>query len=217
MTEGASTDQKDEELRETLERARRGDRIALEQLLERTAGPVFDFLRRRFGDGSLRGREEDAAIETLLRVVQHVDSCQASTPRAYWKWVLTIARNEGLRLARGSYLTRSSVLTPAILDALQETEVENETSAIAPLLPLLKQAIEGISAERQELLGLRYVERLEYAEIAEIIETTAAAAKRRVQRLHSRLHRDLRRAVEAYDGPDKTRVRAAFRRLNRAR
>lgn len=199
-----------------LQRARRGDQDALNDLLDITYAVVLDFLRRRNPDGALRDLEEDVTVEVLTRVTAHLQTCRARSTPEYWGWVLTIARREALRLLRSTYFMQAHVLAPAAFDSVAGvSDGPGGAGILEPLLPLLVGVISDLPQSRQELLGWRFVEGLEYGEIAAQIGTTEAATKRRVQRLLQSLRSELEKAVEMYSGADAPAVRAALESLKR--
>lgn len=215
----ASPPDSDQSIPELLRGAQSGRQEALSELLAATYPVVLNFLLKRGTDGALRDMEEDVAVEVLVRVAKHLGACRAETEREYWGWVLTIARNESLRLLRSTYFADSEVLAPGILEELARAEDEHSggASVLGPMLPFLKAAVAELSTERQSLLGMRFVEGLEYREIGREIGISHAAVKRRVQRLLARLRRDLAQAVRDYEGPNSEAVKSAFDRLNQAR
>jgi len=201
---------------ELLAAARAGDAGALDELLAATLPGVSAFLRRRYAHNTLRDLYDDATLETLIRVVRHLPQCRAVTAGEYWGWVLSIARHEALRLLRDTYFRHVSLLAPAILDGLPGARhVEDVKSMVEPLLAVLATLLARLDDQRQDLLGLRYVEQLSWDEVAREIGTTPAAAKRRCQRLQHRLARELREAVCAARGPGAEAARAALTALEK--
>jgi RNA polymerase sigma-70 factor (ECF subfamily) len=69
-----------------VERARRGDEAAFEQLVESYQMPLFNLCRRMLGEA---GEAEDAAQETFLRAYLHLWSYDPS--RGFKNWLFAIA------------------------------------------------------------------------------------------------------------------------------
>jgi RNA polymerase sigma factor (sigma-70 family) len=200
-----------------LERAREADEDALNRLLDVTYAVVLDFLRRRNPDGALRDLEEDVTIEVLMRVAANVHACRARSAPEYWGWVLTIARHEALRVLRSTYFIQGEILAPATLEGIVGGSDEaGAGSVLRPLLPILVAIASELPPSRQDLLGMRFVEGLEYGEIALRIGTSEAAAKRRVQRLLQTMRGALEQAVDRYGGADAPAVRSALELLKHA-
>ena len=104
-------------------------------------------------------------------------------------WSRAVGRNAGLNLLRKS--GRISVGLPeSLLETLaQESEAEGGSAREAAL----RGCLEGLPAQSRELLELRYFHGLSCAEVAARADSALDAIYQRL----SRLHRVLRRCVEA--------------------
>lgn len=145
----------------------------IEQMYRTHGGLLLSYLRRRFG---WCGCPEDMLHETFLHAMRQAERLsEADSPRA---WLLGIARHVGLTAARRRPMERltSDVLAPA----------EN------PELADLRRAIADLPETLREPLELRLSQRLDYAEIAEVLEIPIGTVR-------SRLHTAMKRLREAME------------------
>ncbi|MBC8068323.1 MAG: sigma-70 family RNA polymerase sigma factor [Deltaproteobacteria bacterium] len=127
---------------------------------------VFRYLLRRTGD---RGAAEELMQETFVRVVRHADDYdERGHERA---WLFGIARNLATNWARGRERRPTEVLGELGGD-------EHDASAAMVLARLLA----ALPELERELLLLREVAGLDYAEIAETTGLTIAAVRSRLFR-----------------------------------
>ena len=122
---------------------------------------------------------EDLAQTAVLRVLARADSiADASSARAYlfttvrnlWRNQLRARdRHRVLQQAAGG---RSRVVTPGPEDEAL-TAIESQTARVA---------FDTLAASSQEVIWLRYVDRLDYATLGARLGVTAAAARQRVHR-----------------------------------
>jgi len=158
---------------ELLTRARAGSREAVGRLLERHAGKLLALIRLRMGP-SLRARLEsrDVLQATLLKAFQGLDRFQGQGSTTLVAWLAQIAANE-IRdqadfhrcecrdAAREEALDdRSQVVQAAVRSALSRLILDEEQQR-------LERALESLPADYREVILLRRLEELSYAEIGE--------------------------------------------------
>jgi RNA polymerase sigma-70 factor (ECF subfamily) len=182
-----------------MERLANGHDAALNQLMDRHAERVFQFLFRMLGS---EDDAHDLAQETFLRVYQARASYNPG--QKFTSWLYTIAAN----LARNQLRWRSrhpnvSLETPSnpegspLNDTLpdgvatpgDQLEATERTSAVLA-------AVQALPEDLREALVLCEWEERSMAEAAEILNTTAKAIESRLYRARQQLRERLKRWVE---------------------
>jgi RNA polymerase sigma-70 factor (ECF subfamily) len=177
-----------------LERARAGDREALEALLERHQAQVY-----RFGMKMCRDPEDakDVLQDTLLSMARGVRDFRGASSIS--TWLYTIARSFCIKKRRRSKFAPSherSLDTDVIAEEgrlADPARSPDEALAGKQVEQALEQAIRGLEPIYREVLVLRDVEGLTAPEVAEVLGVSVQAVK-------SRLHR-ARLAVRAQVAP----------------
>jgi len=157
-----------------LARAREGSSEAMGALFERHAPRLLALIRLRLGP-SLRAHLESRDIlqETWLKAFGHVEGFAGDSHGSFMAWMSRIAANEIRdradfhgRLRRDA--AREVALPPEDLDGLA-ARVRSQTSRIAldESLVRLERALETLAPEHREVIVLRKLEELSFAEIGE--------------------------------------------------
>jgi RNA polymerase sigma-70 factor (ECF subfamily) len=166
----------------TLARAQRGDEAACRALVLRYQRPVFALLSRLVG----RGRIDDLAQETFLRVFRALARFDRSGPARLGTWILTIATRLGLDELRKR---------PPPDVALDETFVgparADETAERHALGAALARAVAALPPEQRAVVLLREVHELEYDEIARALDVDLGTVKSRLSRARAALREAL--------------------------
>ncbi len=167
-----------------LDRARAGDRRALEELLARHQRRVY-----RFGLKMCRDPEDakDVLQETLLAVARTVKDFRGASSVS--TWLYTIARSFCIKKRRRSKFApeqeesldarEPSVEARQVADPSRSAEDELAGRQIEAAL---EQAIAGLDPMYREVLVLRDVEGLTAPEVAEVMGLTVEAVKSRLHR-----------------------------------
>ena len=165
-----------------------GDACAFDELYERYADRLYNYLRRRAGDAA-----EDLLQLTFLRAFEAAERWE---PRAsVSSWLYTIATN----LAR-DHVRREAVRSTPTVDPHSDGSQEHERDAAgAPESELsrselrgqLERAVRALPEHEQEAFLLGKFEGRSYAEIAEILGTTEGAVKVRIHRAMKALQTSL--------------------------
>jgi RNA polymerase sigma-70 factor (ECF subfamily) len=179
---------------ELLERSRRGDRDAVEQLLERHEAQIYRFGLRMCGD-------EDAAREvlqeTLIAAFRHLPSFRGDA--ALSTWLYQIARSFCIKERRHERPTES--LSDELADP---TRPPDERAHAAEIGAALAAGIASLPREQREVLVLRDVEGLSAEEAARIVGIEVGALKSRLHRARLELRNRLAAVVgdrESIGGP----------------
>lgn len=182
--------------RSDMERLASGHDAALNALMERHAGPVFQFLYRMLGN------EEDAddlAQETFVRLYRHRERFEPSAK--FTTWLYTIAGN----LARNEYRRRSRHPTVSL-----DAESNGSEGTLGEILPareagpgqvaeskelgkVVRAAVQDLPAELREAVVLCEWEEMSAAEAAEVLGTTARGVESRLYRARKTLKESLRK------------------------
>jgi RNA polymerase sigma-70 factor (ECF subfamily) len=190
-----------------LERARRGDRRALDTLLTQLEPSVYKFgLKMCRDDETAR----EVLQETLLTTVRHLSAFRGDS--SLTTWLYTVARSVCIKQRRKSKFA-PAVLEP--LEAAAEAEASTTASGIqverpdhsferAELAARLEQAIAALEPMYRDVLVLRDVEGLSAAEVAEALDLTVEAVKSRLHRARARVREALAPALAPMAPPGPT-------------
>jgi RNA polymerase sigma-70 factor, ECF subfamily len=157
-----------------LRRAREGSREALGSLLDGCGQRLLGVIRLRLGP-SLRERIEsrDVLQATLLKALLHIDGFRGEKRESLMAWLARIAQNEIRDAAAFHGRDRRRADRTVTLGDSQEldrlaADVRSETSRIArdERSERLFAAVEALSPEHREVILLRQLEELPFAEVA---------------------------------------------------
>jgi RNA polymerase sigma-70 factor (ECF subfamily) len=172
-----------------VERARRGDRGAFEELVRRHADRLYAVVLRFVADAD---EAEEVTQEAFLRAWRSVERFEGRAQ--FFTWLYRIAINEAKRRAerRPPPGTVTSIEDSPIEDAPDWSGAPERRAEHGDLRQALERAVRSLPVEYRAPLILRDVEGLSTAEAAEIMELGEAAFK-------SRLHRARLAVREAID------------------
>lgn len=179
----------DSELRQLLAQVAEADRSAFAQLYDRVSGRLFGIIGRVLPRAELA---EDALQETFVRIWQRAKSYDEAiaSPMA---WMATIARNQAIDLRRRSaekLSAASAELDETLADASPDPEALAEQ---AGELRQLKDCMDRLPGERQQMVLLAYRQGFTREELAERF-------KRPVTTVKTLLRRSLIALKECLDG-----------------
>jgi RNA polymerase sigma-70 factor (ECF subfamily) len=161
-----------------LVRAAQKDPAAFQQLYDRWAVPIYQYFYARTGEAA---NAEDLTSQLFLSVYQALPRYQHRGTFA--AWLFTIARN----LSRDYYrkLGREAPLYQA-----QQLAADSDLPAEAAQreeIARLRRLIHSLPDREQELIRLRYVAGLTFAEMADVLKKRKDAVKKSLYRLQARL------------------------------
>jgi RNA polymerase sigma-70 factor (ECF subfamily) len=191
------------------EQATRGDRDALDQLLERYLPQLHAFVRVRLGQ-QLRAHESSQDVvqsvcRNLLEARERFDFRGEDRFRA---WLFTAAlnkvreRHRRLHSDKRDVAREQPVLDPDVTTAMahlvtpSQEAIGNETAAV------VQAAIGSLSEEHREVITLSRLVGLPHGVIAEVMERSEAAARQLLARAMLALTRELRRRGVAIEGSE---------------
>jgi RNA polymerase sigma-70 factor, ECF subfamily len=172
-----------------IDRARAGDRVALEQVLAQVAPLVH-----RFGMRMCRHRADadDVLQDTLLSVATHLAEFEGRSSLS--SWVFTLARSACARKRRG---LKNQPHSGEGIDRLSSADETPEQSAgDKELRGALEGALGSLSEEHREVVLLRDMEGLSAADVAASLGISVEAVKSRLHRARAALREALRGVLE---------------------
>ncbi|MCA1946573.1 MAG: sigma-70 family RNA polymerase sigma factor [Armatimonadetes bacterium] len=158
-----------------VERAKRGDREAMAELVRRNYDAVYRFCARRVGLEPAK----DMAQETFLTACRSLRRYEGRS--SFEVWLFGIAHNLCRRSLRSS--------APVNVEAAWRTEPDTEESWIDRRV--LVEALRGLSAEHLEAVLLHEVEGLTYEEAAQVLGVPTGTVKSRLHHAFARLRSSL--------------------------
>ena len=175
----------------------KGDTRGFDLLLKRHRKPVFNFLYRQVGNGTLA---EDLLQDVFLRVIR---SAKRYSPRAkFTTWLYTIARNLCVDNARRAKHRRHASLDQTLgndpsgkqtlLDRVADQGPGVDRQAMgAKLRHNIQEAVASLSDEQREVFLMREQLNLPFKEISEIVGCPENTVKSRMRYALEHLRRCL--------------------------
>jgi RNA polymerase sigma-70 factor (ECF subfamily) len=164
--------------------ARSGSEEALEQLLARVGARLLAIIRLRMGS-SLRASLESRDIlqVVLMKAFARIDQVQAETGGSFMAWLARIAENEIRDQAAHYRRQRRDAARQVPLDqvgsAVLVDRVRSQASQVVlgQQMERLEEALEQLSPEHREVIVLRKLEELSFAEIGERMDRSPDACR----------------------------------------
>jgi RNA polymerase sigma-70 factor, ECF subfamily len=173
-----------------VERAKRGDRAAFEELVRRHADHLYAVVLRFVAD---RDEAQEITQETFLRAWRGIGRFERRS--RFFTWLYRIGINEAKRRgARRQTPAAVSLEDEPIPEAPDWSEAPETRSEQSALRRVLEDAVRALPIEYRTPLILRDIEGLTTKEAAEVMDLSEPAFK-------SRLHRArlaVRRALDEY-------------------
>ncbi|MCX7798785.1 MAG: RNA polymerase sigma factor [Fimbriimonadales bacterium] len=161
-----------------VERASRGDREAMADLVRRHYDAVYRFCARRVGAEAAK----DVVQETFLAAQAALHKFRGDS--SFEVWLFGIAHNQCRRVLRRSVRARTCS------SAWRDCPDGGEASWIDR--HVLLEALRGLSSEHTEVVLLHEVEGLTYEEAARVLGIPAGTVKSRLHQAFQKLQRALR-------------------------
>jgi RNA polymerase sigma-70 factor (ECF subfamily) len=161
-----------------LERARRGEAAAFEQLYRSFERPVFTLALRLTGR---REEAQDVLQETMIKLLDRIAAFRGDSP--FWGWLRQIAVNEALMLMRrrGKFVVDGEFEEAALTDAEQMLPPRAADAAI------LGRALSELPGATRSVLWLYHAEGYTHEEIAGLTGRTISFSKSQLARGTRRL------------------------------
>lgn len=178
-----------------VERARTGDREAVEALLAQVAPAVH-----RFGMRMCRNEADadDVVQDTLLAVARHIGDFEGRSSLS--SWVFTLTRTACARRRRG-LKNRPPVSDDDVPEAPAEGPGPDAVVEGVQLATVLRRALDTLPEDYREVIVLRDMEGLSATEAAAVIGLSVDALKSRLHRARSALRVSLKPLLEEATPP----------------
>ena len=168
-------------------RFREGDVSAYEAILDRYSQPIYNFTLRVLGE---RADAEDAAQQTFIQAYSSLPSAKAEMQLR--PWLYQVARNKCIDMLRRRRTVPLSSLEREDHDLGDIEPVDGrplppEIYEQAELQDLLQEAIADLPLRAREVVVMRYVNDLTFAEIGTALGLPENTAKTLFQRAKLRL------------------------------
>jgi RNA polymerase sigma-70 factor (ECF subfamily) len=174
-----------------LDRARRGEAAAFEQLYRSFERPVFTLALRLTGR---REEAQDVLQDTMMKLLDRISGFRGDSP--FWGWLRQIAVNEALMLMRrrGRFVAEGEFDEAALSDAEQMLPPRAADAAI------LARALAELPGATRSVLWLYHAEGYTHEEIAAAMGKSLSFSKSQLARGTRRLRLQLELEPEAAHG-----------------
>ena len=179
--------------REIIEKVRQGDTQAFEVLVERYQTKVYNLALR------MCGNEDDAfdlAQDAFIRAWKSLGSFQFES--AFSTWLFRLTSNLCLDYLRAKKRRAAISLTmsgeedeQAQLDVPDPAMTPEEAVLASEDKAILMEAINSLSADYRQIITLRAINDLSYAEIAKVLQIQEGTVKSRLSRARAELKNKL--------------------------
>jgi RNA polymerase sigma-70 factor (ECF subfamily) len=160
-------------------RCQAGDERAFDQLFRLFGGKSLGYLRGLVGDAA-----DDVQQEVWVAVYRGIS--KLSNPRAFRTWLFSTTRHRAIDFLRKRKRERELVADAALEAAA--VEPANESDDLALDSSIVAAALGALPAAHREVLVLRYMNDLSYAEIAVIAGCSIGTIRSRLHHAKRRLH-----------------------------
>ena len=159
-----------------------GDCAAISQLIERHSRRVRDYIRMMVKDNDVA---DDILQETLIKAVRIIDEGRYADMGKFLSWVLRIAHNRVLDYFRREKASKQINESEAGYDMIGTMRFSEPTAEDNMVLGEVEQTvrnlIDQLPEEQQEVVRLRYYSKLSFQEIAEQTEVSINTALGRMR------------------------------------
>jgi RNA polymerase sigma-70 factor (ECF subfamily) len=167
----SGTDASSANVRRIVERAQQGDRDALEELYLLHFDRIYSYLHMSVGN---RHDAEDLTTQTFLKMLESIKRFRwQSAP--FSAWLFRIAHNLAMDHFRASRRWQPEENVPEPPGSEQASAEEDALESIGR--QSMFELIEGLSAEQQQVLTLKFVFNFPNADVATILGKTEGAVK----------------------------------------
>jgi RNA polymerase sigma-70 factor (ECF subfamily) len=178
-------------------RCQLGDEGAFETLYDRYSNQVFYYLRRLLGGSE---QAEDALQEVWLTVYRRVATL--NNPGAFKAWLFRIAHNRAISILRksGRWVALDELPDDAGGDIATIVESPSDEGIDDEDVARVHAALDRLAPVHRDVLTLRFMGELSYAEIAEVTGCALGTVKSRIHHAKAALRQALRGLDEVEGG-----------------
>lgn len=178
-----------------------GDVEAFDQLILRYQDQVFGLAFQLLHD---REEAEDMAQEVFLSCYRNINSFRFESRFGTWLYRVTVNRVKNRWKYNQRRLSEKHVSLDAPLSEDDDRTMEipdtrsnpRQTAEGKQTMELVQQAWKTLPLEYQEVLSLRFVQNLQYEEIAEALQCSLGTVKSRINRARTQLREKLGDALD---------------------
>lgn len=160
----------DHELPRIIAQAQAGDTAAFSEIYARYAGPILRYLYARLREPE---SAQDLTQEVFLRVIKGIAAFEYRGEKSFMGWLYTIAAN----VLIGQIRRKQPLSTP--LDDRMELVDPHGHEAVTTLFDrmVLRQAIDQLTEDQQQVLMLKFFADMTNNEIAQVLGRSEGAIK----------------------------------------
>ena len=177
-----------------ISRARGGDREAFGALVEKYRDNVYRLAYRMCGNAY---DADEAAQEAFVAAWRALPNFRGDAKFSTWLYRLTT--NAAIDVMRREK-RHKAVGDGEMVDLADDADSPQETVERTEQQEAVQKALATLSEEYREVLLLRYMEELDYAEIAEVLQLPSGTVKSRINRAKAALKAALLKSGNIFGG-----------------
>ena len=177
-----------------ISRARGGDREAFGALVEQYRDNVYRLAYRMCGNAY---DADEAAQEAFVAAWRALSNFRGDAKFSTWLYRLTT--NAAIDVMRREK-RHQTVGDGEMVDVADDADSPQETVERTEQQEAVQKALSTLSEEYREVLLLRYMEELDYAEIAEVLQLPSGTVKSRINRAKAALKTALLKSGNIFGG-----------------
>ena len=177
-----------------ISRARGGDREAFGALVEQYRDNVYRLAYRMCGNAY---DADEAAQEAFVAAWRALPNFRGDAKFSTWLYRLTT--NAAIDVMRREK-RHQTVGNGEMVDLADDADSPQETVERTEQQEAVQKALATLSEEYREVLLLRYMEELDYAEIAEVLQLPSGTVKSRINRAKAALKAALLKSGNIFGG-----------------
>ena len=177
-----------------ISRARGGDREAFGALVEQYRDNVYRLAYRMCGNAY---DADEAAQEAFVAAWRALPNFRGDAKFSTWLYRLTT--NAAIDVMRREK-RHQTVGDGEMMDLADDADSPQETVERTEQQEAVQKALATLSEEYREVLLLRYMEELDYAEIAEVLQLPSGTVKSRINRAKAALKTALLKSGNIFGG-----------------
>lgn len=177
-----------------ISRARGGDRDAFGELVEQYRDNVYRLAYRMCGNAY---DADEAAQEAFVAAWRALPNFRGDAKFSTWLYRLTT--NAAIDVMRREK-RHQTVGDGEMVDLADDADSPQETVERTEQQEAMQKALATLSEEYREVLLLRYMEELDYAEIAEVLQLPSGTVKSRINRAKAALKTALLKSGNIFGG-----------------
>lgn len=177
-----------------ISRARGGDREAFGELVEQYRDNVYRLAYRMCGNAY---DADEAAQEAFVAAWRALPNFRGDAKFSTWLYRMTT--NAAIDVMRREK-RHQSVGDGEMMELADDADSPQETVERTEQQEAVQKALATLSEEYREVLLLRYMEELDYAEIAEVLQLPSGTVKSRINRAKAALKTALLKSGNIFGG-----------------